>query len=270
MANISFDDLPSRDGKSGGISFDDLPSRPDPKKAAAAKSDIFANAPAPLRFFNDLTTASMDAATRGWGSKLFGQATQDETQREINRLPAAAAVPAEAVTALATSPYRVGSTGVGALAGGLEGAASAYGHQPNWVPDIQGGLDIAKGAIAGTVAGAGGAKTGEWLGNLGGRVPNPAAGQPNLLGRIGQHAEPLSLYGTGALKRAPLALGADYLLTHLGVPPGVTSGGATALNALGRTRLAQQGATMGNPTVAAPTRDALAKMLTGMSNYYTR
>lgn len=113
---------------------------------------------------DDAMRVAADSMTRGYADKLGGEEAQQHTERSRERLPGWVETPIDIAAAVASSPYRIGSMGVGAVAGGLEGAASAYGHQKDWIPDSEGWGDIAKGAGIGVVAGAGGAKLGEWLG----------------------------------------------------------------------------------------------------------
>jgi hypothetical protein len=230
------------------------------------KTELFP--PGPLRTFDDLTAASMDAVTRGFGTKLFGGEAQDRAQDQIDR-QGAAAIPAQVAGTVVASPYRVGGMGVGALAGGLEGALSAYGHQKDWVPGWNEALDIGKGAVAGSGLGAAGAKLGEWAGKgwsavTGGHVPNPQAGDPNLLRKVGEKVEPLSLFGKKSYKHIPAIAATEWGLSHFGIPPGATTGVATTLNTLGKTRWGQQSATLANPAVVEPMRDAFAKMMIGV------
>lgn len=110
----------------------------------------------PLQIMDDLTNVSGDAVTRGFG----GNDMMDAATRASRERLGWGAVPVDVVSAVASSPYRIGSMGAGAIAGAAEGAASAYGHQEGWVP----GWDVLKGAAIGAGAGAFGAKAGEWLG----------------------------------------------------------------------------------------------------------
>lgn len=117
---------------------------------------------------DDVIRTIADTATRGYADKLMGPEEQAHTARSRERIPDWAEMPLDVGTALVTSPYRVASAGWGALTGGLEGAADAYGHQKDWVPDEEGALDIAKGggigAGAGLIAGGAGDVLGRWGG----------------------------------------------------------------------------------------------------------
>ena len=135
----------------------------DVKNSETGKSYLYDNTPAPATY-EDLQRTVADTVSRGYLDKLRRPEAQARTAAARERMPDWVELPTDIGVAVASSPYRIGSMGVGAVAGGLEGAASAYGHQKDWIPDEQGALDIFKGAGIGTVAGAGGAKLGEWLG----------------------------------------------------------------------------------------------------------
>jgi hypothetical protein len=121
---------------------------------------------------DDPTAVAMDAFTRGFGHTEQA-ATDVRAARE--RLPAAEELPADIAGGVMGSPYRVAGAGWGAVAGGAEGIANAYGHESNWVPSrddlahmaVEGG----KGAVLGTI----GAKAGEKIGNwwAGKKAPAP-------------------------------------------------------------------------------------------------
>ena len=117
-----------------------------------------------LQGVDDVTAASQDTATRGFGNKVLGPNAQADAAAARERLPTSVELPADIITSIATSPYRIGSVGAGALAGGIEGAANEYGHQPNWIPSPQEGWDIAKSAVTQSGLGAGVSKLGEWAG----------------------------------------------------------------------------------------------------------
>src|SRR5262245_17380062 len=123
MADLTFDDLVPGGGGQGGsgqggsgqggsgqggdVSFDDLVPPETTKKTLreqAYEGSI-------LQPFVDATNLSMDAVTRGFGSKLFGD--QDEVARSRERLPAAVTVPVDIASYAASAPYHVTS----ALAG---------------------------------------------------------------------------------------------------------------------------------------------------------
>jgi len=125
---------------------------------------------------NDVTDISGDTAFRGLGSKLYGADEQQRVQQARDRTPGYLEAPADIITAIATSPYRVGSALVGGAAGAGEGALNAYGHQPNWVPSMKDAGNIAYEASKGALLGSGAAKAGEWLGKgwnalRGGKAP---------------------------------------------------------------------------------------------------
>ena len=118
-----------------------------------------------------------DTATRGLADKLAGPEAQAETAAARERTPDWVEAPTDVATAVATSPYRIGGTLAGAGIGALEGAASAYGHQKDWIPSASDARDILAGGAGGAVAGAGGAKLGQWGGDIysrlaGRTVPN--------------------------------------------------------------------------------------------------
>lgn len=109
---------------------------------------------------DDSMRVAADSISRGYLDKLSGEEAQQHTARSRERLPGWVETPIDIAAAVASSPYRIGSAGAGALAGAAEGAASAYGHQEGWVP----GWDVLKGAAVGAATGGLGAKAGEWLG----------------------------------------------------------------------------------------------------------
>ena len=134
----------------------------DLRNANTGESLIYGNKPKPSGF-DDVTRIMADTATRGFGDKITGTGNLTDAARE--RTPGYVEAPADITAALASSPYRVGSTLAGGVAGGLEGAASAYGHQDGWIPDTGAEWgDIAKEAGKGMVLGSGAAKAGEWIG----------------------------------------------------------------------------------------------------------
>lgn len=179
MAVLTFDDLGAAPAdKKGPLTFDDLAAPPPPKgdepsllqrlfdvtNRTTGKSYIYGNTPAPQPV-DDLMRTGADTATRGYLDKLQGPEAQAKTAAARERMPDWVEVPTDIATAVETSPYKIAGMGTGALFGGLEGAASAYGHQKDWVPDLQGAEDILKSAGLGVVAGAGGAKLGEKIGD---------------------------------------------------------------------------------------------------------
>jgi hypothetical protein len=214
---------------------------------------------------DDIMRIGAEGMTRGGLDKVLGPEEQAKTQAAHERAGLAGDV-AQIGGALVASPYRVGSTIGGAAWGGLEGAASAYGHQKGWIPDEQGWWDIGEGAVTGSGLGAAGAKIGDlagwgWSKLTGGHVPNPQAGAPNVIGKFGKAVEPWSIFGTKPYRTLPTIAASEYLLSKLNVPPGAVTGAATSLNLLSKMPLGQQSATMANPTVVAPWRDTFAKAM---------
>jgi hypothetical protein len=200
-----------------------------------------------------------DTATRGYFDKMLGPEEQAKTAAARER-QGWGGTALDVGAAVATSPYRIGSMAGGALAGGLEGAASAYGHQEGWVP----GWDVLKGAGTGIVAGAGGAKLGEWAGRGWNRMfgeappPMPApTGEPKM-GRIGTAVHSAS--------KVPLTttVPIDLALAHFGVPPVVSGTAKTArlVRPLFKPQL-PPAARPPEPAAAAAARDMLAKMMIG-------
>jgi hypothetical protein len=130
----------------------------DLTNAQTGESYLYGNNPKPDAF-SDVTRIMADTATRGFGDKTTGTGNLTDAARE--RTPGYVEAPADITAALASSPYRVGSTIGGGIAGGLEGAASAYGHQEGWMPDLP---NMAKEGLRGAAIGSGAAKAGEWAG----------------------------------------------------------------------------------------------------------
>lgn len=112
---------------------------------------------------DDSMRVAADTITRGYLDKLLGPEEQEKTRQSRQRLPGFAEVPVDVAAGVASSPYRVGSMGAGALWGAGEGALTAYGNQDSWVPDIG---NIAKEGVKGAVTGAVGKKAGDMLGGL--------------------------------------------------------------------------------------------------------
>jgi hypothetical protein len=110
-----------------------------------------------MQRLGDITTSAQDATTRGF-------LTDDKMVDEARTRAGNATVPGDIIASIVASPYRVASVGAGALTGGLEGAASAYGHQKNWMPNLQEGKDILYEGAKGAALGSGAAKGAEWLG----------------------------------------------------------------------------------------------------------
>jgi hypothetical protein len=211
---------------------------------------------------DDVTGIAQDALTRGFGDKLFGPGAQADTQAARERTGGLTEAAADITGAVAGSPYRVGSLGAGALAGGLEGAASAYGHQEGWVP----GWDVLKGAGEGAAFGAGGAKIGEWAGRGWNRmfgetppVPVPTGPPPvPQMGRVGS-----AVQSFGSLPRST-TVPIDAALAMMHMPPVVT-GASSAAEQVGKLFKPQlpPAARPPEPAAAAAARDMLAKMMIG-------
>jgi hypothetical protein len=125
------------------------------------------NAPGTIRDLprtaDDVMRVAADSMTRGLLDKGLGEEDQAKTQASRERL-GWSALPVDVGASIIASPYRIGSMGIGALAGAGEGALSAYGHQKDWIPDAQGAWDILKGAGYGAVAGGAGAGVGKKIG----------------------------------------------------------------------------------------------------------
>jgi hypothetical protein len=113
---------------------------------------------------DDVIRIMADSLSRGGLDKLRGPEEQAHTLRSRERTPGFIEAGADITGGLLGSPYRVGSALYGGVAGGLEGAASAYGHQKGWVPDLQGAKDILYEGGKGALLGSGAAKGAEWLG----------------------------------------------------------------------------------------------------------
>lgn len=218
-----------------------------------------------------------DTASRGYLDKWLGPEEQAKTAAARER-QGWGGTAVDVGSAVATSPYRVGSAAAGALAGGLEGAISAYGHQEGWVP----GLDVLEGAGTGAVFGAGGAKAGEWAGRgwnrLFGEAPPPAATalpEPSYgptrpapsspvaaveprLGRVGSAVQKF-----GSLPRST-TVPIDAALALMHMPPVVT-GASSAAEQVGKLFKPQlpPAARPPEPAAAAAARDMLAKMMIG-------
>jgi hypothetical protein len=180
MPVLTFDDLtPGKPaGKKGVITFDDIVAAPAPagdkasflqqafdlKNPSTGESYLYGNTPEPSQL-EDLGRTVSDTVTRGYLDKVRGPEAQAATEAARERMPGWVEYPMDIVAGIASSPYRILSAGAGALAGGAEGVASAYGHQEGWVPDLQGMEDMVIGGATGALAGAGGAKLGEKIGD---------------------------------------------------------------------------------------------------------
>jgi hypothetical protein len=147
----------------------------DVKNATSGESLLYGNTPAPQPV-DDLLRTGIDTGSRGYYDKFAlsgvvprmfgyqdssGPQEQAETAAARERMPDWVEIPSDIAVSIGTSPYRVAGAAWGGLAGGLEGAASAYGHQEGWVP----GGDVLKGTGTGALFGAGGAKLGEKIGD---------------------------------------------------------------------------------------------------------
>lgn len=206
----------------------------------------------------------VDTATRGYFDKMLGEEEQAKTQASRER-QGWGALPIDMGTAVATSPYRIGSAVVGGGFGALEGAASTYGHQKNWIPDLQGAEDIAVGAGKGAALGGLGAKAGEWLGKgwsalTGSKVPVQAPQGGSRYPRAIAAMDAASHIAKGGDN--PLAQGGMAIATH-GYGPAASAilkQGAGVLSSL------PPKTTMLDPHVSEAARDAFAKMLMGYGN----
>ena len=254
-----FDDLiPAAPAQGGGM-FDDL-IPPEEDYGPLGLGDNFARAGQSL---DDSMRTIVDTVSRGYVDKWLGPEEQAKTAAARERLGWGGTA-LDVGSAVASSPYRVGSMAGGALAGGIEGAASAYGHQEGWVP----GWDVLKGAGTGAAFGAGGAKIGEWIGRgLDKAIPdyvpsNPppvqAATAAPQLGRVGS-----AVQSFGSLPRST-TIPIDAVLSMLHMPPVVT-GASTVAEQAGKLFKPQlpPGARPPEPAAAAAARDMLAKMMIG-------
>lgn len=212
---------------------------------------------------DDVMRIAADSMTRGYADKLMGPQEQQHTQRARERTPDWVEAPTDIASAVIASPYRVGSTAAGGLWGGLEGMASAYGHQQDWTPDVGNILwEGGKGALAG----AGGAELGKWVGRGWNRMfPEAPVQGPSL-----PQAEPqLSKVGkvVHAAAEQPLSttVPIDVALHTFGLPP-LASGGAKAAKVaapLFKPTAPATGPVQPESQAAAALRDYFAKMLAG-------
>ena len=238
----------------------------DVKNAETGKSYLYGNTPAPATY-EDLQRTVADTVSRGYLDKLRGPEAQARTAAARERMPDWVELPTDIGVAVASSPYRIGSTAIGAVAGGLEGAASAYGHQKDWIPSGEDALDIAKGAGVGVVTGAGGAQLGKWVGKGWNTMfPEAPVQGPSLppsapkLGKIGTAVH--------AVAKQPLenTVPVDVGLHMLGLPPIATGTARTArIVAPAFQPKAQPGAAplQPEPEAVAALRDYFSKMLAG-------
>ena len=110
--------------------------------------------------FEDLTRIAGDTVTRGYLDKLSGPEAQAGTQAARERTSDWVEAPIDIGYGIASSPWRIAGAGIGAVAGGLEGMASAYGHQKGWMPEVG---NILKEGGKGAALGFGGAQLGKWV-----------------------------------------------------------------------------------------------------------
>ena len=144
------------------------------------ESYIYGNKPAPS-IMADTNRIIADTATRGYadkmsdlnatvprgqGNELTGGGNAEKTAAARERMPDYLEFPSDVIAAIGSAPYQVGSRLFGAVSGGLEGMADAYGHQKNWVPSAEDTKDIITQGAIGTGAGAAGSELGRWGGKL--------------------------------------------------------------------------------------------------------
>jgi len=123
----------------------------DVRNAETGESYLYGNTPNPTGF-DDVTRIMADTGSRGYIDKISGGRALTDAARERTPLPVELA--SDITAAVASSPYRMGSTLAGAGFGAVEGAARSYGNQESWVPDVP---QITKDAAAGAFLGGGGA-----------------------------------------------------------------------------------------------------------------
>lgn len=208
---------------------------------------------------DDAVRILADSMTRGYADKLLGPEEQARTQQSRERTSDWVEAPLDIAGAVIASPYRIGSTVAGGVAGGLEGMASAYGHQKGWVPEVG---NIASEGLQGALLGSGAAKAGEWLGKgwnrLFGEAMPPMQGplpEPRM-GRIGAAVQTV-----GNLPREA-TVPADAVLAHLGLPPVVTGTSTVAQHVSGMFKpKSPPGMMPPEPDSAAAMRDFMAKAM---------
>lgn len=123
----------------------------DVRNAETGESYLYGNTPNPTGF-DDVTRIMADTGSRGYIDKISGGRALTDAARERTPLPVELA--SDITAAVASSPYRMGTTLAGAGFGAVEGAARSYGNQDSWVPDVP---EITKDAAAGAFLGGGGA-----------------------------------------------------------------------------------------------------------------
>ena len=235
----------------------------DVKNATTGESYLYGNKPAPAPY-EDVQRTVRDTLSRGYADKLLGPEEQAKTARARERMPDWVEAPTDVGAAVAGAPYRIAGMGMGALYGGLEGAASAYGHQRDWTPEWG---NIARETGQGMVLGSGGAKLGEWIGKgldkvipdyVPSRPPPVQAPQAPRVGKVGT-----AIQNFGSLPRTT-TVPADALLTMLHLPPVVTAGSTVASQAgkLFRPNV-PPAARPPEPASAQVMRDLLAKVMIG-------
>jgi hypothetical protein len=201
---------------------------------------------------DDYIRVIADSATRGFLDKALGGDEQAKTRMARQRIGWGGSTAADIGGYLMTSPYKVASSGVGALIGGAEGLASAYGHQKNWVPTSLSDFgNLATGTAVGAATGA----VAPWLVNkaLGGEARTAAADatKENFPINEAEHAKDIaanaqSIKDIKASGRAP-----GGVEDTLGPELAAKSANLDAIN---------QAASGANP------RDALAKAVQNMPN----
>jgi hypothetical protein len=123
----------------------------DVRNAETGESYLYGNTPNPTGF-DDVTRIMADTGSRGYIDKISGGRAQTDAARE--RTPYPVELASDITAAVASSPYRMGSTLAGGAFGAAEGAARSYGNQEGWVPDVP---EITKDAAYGALLGGGGA-----------------------------------------------------------------------------------------------------------------
>jgi hypothetical protein len=200
---------------------------------------------------DDYIRVIADSATRGFLDKALGGDEQAKTRMARQRIGWGATA-GDVAGYLMTSPYKVLSSGAGALIGGAEGLASAYGHQKNWVPTS---LSDFGNLAAGTAIGAGTGAVAPWLVNtaLGKEARATASDltKENFPVNEAEHAKQIADNAASikAIKDSGRAPGG--VTDTLGPELAAKSANLDAIN---------QAAAGANP------RDALAKAVQGMPN----
>lgn len=214
---------------------------------------------------DDAMRVAADTISRGYLDKLLGEEAQQHTARSRERLSDWVEAPVEVASAVASTPYRVGSTAAGGLIGALEGGISAYGNQKDWTPDVG---NIAYESGKGALLGSGAAKAGEWLGKGWNKMfpeapvqgPSTAPSDPKL-SRIGTAVH------TAAKQPLSTTVPIDFALNSVGIPPVATAGARTAKKVVApwfKPKVTPgAGPIQPEPEAAATLRDYFSRMLAG-------